>query len=184
MMDEMDGYTFYDMISLDKKYKYTPVLFLTAISRQEEKIKGLSKGAIDFIIKPFSMEELLAKVGSIIKIEEGKKESDIIELADDIRNYLINKTNKKLLDEEKDKAEEENRNILDKLYIEYGISKREIEVLDLLFKDFMRKEIAYELNITIGSVKTYMNRIFTKCNVASKKELFKIFNIKKVNNLS
>jgi DNA-binding NarL/FixJ family response regulator len=45
----------------------------------------------------------------------------------------------------------------------------------------MRKEIAFELNVTIGTVKTYMNRIFTKCNVTSKNELLKIFNIKKSN---
>ena len=75
-----------------------------------------------------------------------------------------------------------SNNSLDKLYIEHGISKREIEILNLLFKGLMRKEIAYELNITINTVKTYMSRIFTKCNVDSKKELLKIFNIKNVDN--
>ena len=55
-------------------------------------------------------------------------------------------------------------------------------ILNLLFKDFMRKEIVYELNITENTVKIYMNRILEKCNVKSKKELFKIFNIKNINN--
>ena len=106
----------------------------------------------------------------------------MIELADEVRNYLINKTNTRVLDEKKDRDNrDEDNNSLDKLYLEYGISKREIEILNLLFKGFMRKEIAYELKISNNTVKTYMSRIFVKCNVESKKELLKIFNLKKVN---
>ena len=104
-------------------------------------------------------------------------------MADEVRNYLIKKASVRLLNERKDKEKEEDNNSLDSLYIEHGISKREIEILNLLFKGLLRKEIAYELNISINSVKTYMSRIFTKCDVDSKKELLKVFNIKKVNNL-
>ena len=56
MMDIMDGYEFQEEIIKDKKNKDIPFLFLTAISSKEEKLKGLEKGAIDFISKPFLIE--------------------------------------------------------------------------------------------------------------------------------
>ncbi len=71
MMPEMDGFTLAEEIRLlDKNI---PFLFLSAKSMKEDKLRGFSVGADDYITKPFSMEELLARVTVILKRIEAKK---------------------------------------------------------------------------------------------------------------
>lgn len=65
MMPIKDGFTLAKEIrDLDKKI---PILFLTAKSMQEDKLKGFELGADDYITKPFSMEELLMRMRAIIR---------------------------------------------------------------------------------------------------------------------
>jgi DNA-binding response OmpR family regulator len=65
MMPVKDGFTLAKEIrEVDKK---TPILFLTAKSMQEDKLKGFELGADDYITKPFSMEELLMRMRAIIR---------------------------------------------------------------------------------------------------------------------
>lgn len=65
MMPIKDGFTLAKEIRMiDKKI---PILFLTAKSMQEDKIKGFEIGADDYITKPFSMEELLLRMRAIIR---------------------------------------------------------------------------------------------------------------------
>ena len=68
MMPEMDGFTLGSEIRLlDRK---VPLLFLSAKSMKEDKLKGFDVGADDYITKPFSMEELLARINAILKRTE------------------------------------------------------------------------------------------------------------------
>ena len=63
MMPEMDGFTLAKEIrELDKK---VPILFLTAKAMKEDKLEGFALGADDYLTKPFSMEELLARITAI-----------------------------------------------------------------------------------------------------------------------
>lgn len=65
MMPIMDGFALAKEIrKLDKK---VPLLFLTAKSMQEDKIRGFELGADDYLSKPFSMEELLMRMKAIIR---------------------------------------------------------------------------------------------------------------------
>jgi DNA-binding response OmpR family regulator len=65
MMPEMDGFTLAKEIrEIDKQ---VPVLFLTAKSMKEDKLQGFELGADDYLTKPFSMEELLARMNAILK---------------------------------------------------------------------------------------------------------------------
>lgn len=65
MMPVMDGFSLAKEIRLDNKN--IPILFLTAKSLQEDKIKGFELGADDYITKPFSMEELLVRMKAILR---------------------------------------------------------------------------------------------------------------------
>ncbi|MCK9269762.1 MAG: response regulator transcription factor [Bacteroidales bacterium] len=65
MMPVKDGFTLVKEIR--QKNKRIPVLFLTAKSMQEDKLKGFSLGADDYLTKPFSMEELLVRMQAIIR---------------------------------------------------------------------------------------------------------------------
>ena len=74
MMPIMDGFTLAKEIrEIDRK---VPILFLTAKSLKEDKLEGFAIGADDYLTKPFSMEELLARINAIMRrietpIEEG-----------------------------------------------------------------------------------------------------------------
>ncbi|WP_417265049.1 response regulator transcription factor [Brumimicrobium sp.] len=65
MMPEMDGFTVAKEIrQIDAKI---PILFLTAKSMKEDKLEGFAIGADDYLTKPFSMEELVARIEAILK---------------------------------------------------------------------------------------------------------------------
>ncbi len=79
MMPEMDGWEV--MKRLDKQIK-TPVLFLTARGTLEDKLKGLDLGADDYLVKPFSFAELLARIRVALRRGVQVKQEEILELAD------------------------------------------------------------------------------------------------------
>jgi DNA-binding response OmpR family regulator len=65
MMPEMDGFTLAKEIrEIDKK---VPILFLTAKSMKDDKLEGFAIGADDYLTKPFSMEELVARINAVIR---------------------------------------------------------------------------------------------------------------------
>ncbi|MCO5234029.1 MAG: response regulator transcription factor [Chitinophagales bacterium] len=65
MMPKMDGFTLAEEIRKDNQD--IPIIFLTAKSLKEDKIKGLTIGADDYITKPFSMEVLELKMNVILR---------------------------------------------------------------------------------------------------------------------
>lgn len=65
MMPKLDGFGLAKEIR--KINKEVPIIFLTAKSMKEDKIEGFDLGADDYITKPFSMEELLARVKAVLR---------------------------------------------------------------------------------------------------------------------
>src|ERR1019366_7040553 len=82
MMPIKDGYTLAKEIrAIDNK---VPIVFLTAKSMKEDAIEGFTVGADDFITKPFSMEELLLRLGAILRRTANRSSSD-----DSIKHFEI-----------------------------------------------------------------------------------------------
>lgn len=75
MMPEMDGFALAKEIRLIDQD--IPILFLTAKGMKEDKLEGFSIGADDYLTKPFSMEELVARMGAILK-RTGVDEEEIV----------------------------------------------------------------------------------------------------------
>jgi DNA-binding response OmpR family regulator len=65
MMPALDGFTLAEQIR--QRNATIPILFLTARSAQEDKIKGFKTGADDYIVKPFSIEELVLRIEVFLK---------------------------------------------------------------------------------------------------------------------
>ena len=80
MMPEMDGYEF---MRLNSKERDTPIILLTAKMEESDKVLGLELGADDYVTKPFSPRELVARVRAVLR-RAGKTapEPDIIRAAD------------------------------------------------------------------------------------------------------
>lgn len=75
MMPVKDGFTL--VREIREKDKTIPVLFLTAKSLHEDKIKGFNVGADDYLTKPFSMEELLMRMKAILRRVNEKIDGEI-----------------------------------------------------------------------------------------------------------
>ena len=74
----MDGWSVLKEI---RKHHQTPVLFLTARDRVEDRVRGLEIGADDYLVKPYAFSELLARVRALMR--RGKdREHDILRMAD------------------------------------------------------------------------------------------------------
>lgn len=65
MLPKKDGFEV--LLELRKEKKCTPVLMLTARGEVEDKIRGLDLGADDYLAKPFSTEELLARIRALLR---------------------------------------------------------------------------------------------------------------------
>lgn len=74
-MPDMDGLTVCQNI---RKYINCPILFLTARIETTDKIKGFSVGADDYIVKPFDLDELGARVAAHLRRENRKQEQSIL----------------------------------------------------------------------------------------------------------
>ncbi|AKC62404.1 DNA-binding response regulator [Clostridium sporogenes] len=76
MMPQKDGWTLLRKIN---KKGSTPVIMTTARGEEEDRIFGLELGAVDYMVKPISMKELILRVGLRIKsYEKEEKEEDIL----------------------------------------------------------------------------------------------------------
>jgi DNA-binding response OmpR family regulator len=93
MMPVMDGFTLAKKIRI--KNKKVPIIFITARSQKEDKLKGYDLGADDYITKPFDEEELLWKIKAVIRrIPETKSESKIEIIS--IGKYIFDVNNQSL----------------------------------------------------------------------------------------
>ncbi len=60
----------------------TPVLFLTARDRVEDRVKGLELGADDYLVKPFAFSELMARVRSLLRRTTAAPADEVLRVAD------------------------------------------------------------------------------------------------------
>ncbi|MDB2441692.1 phosphate regulon transcriptional regulator PhoB [Candidatus Pelagibacter bacterium] len=84
MLPDLSGIEICKSIRKDTSFKNLPVIMLTAKGEEEDKIKGLDSGADDYLTKPFSYNELLARIKAILRRSDPKTVSDILEI-DDLR---------------------------------------------------------------------------------------------------
>ena len=86
MLPKIDGYHVYENIN------FIPVIFLTAKDSLQDKVKGLTLGADDYIVKPFEMVELIARVEAVLR--RVKKDDNFFEFKNikiDFSKHLIYK---------------------------------------------------------------------------------------------
>lgn len=100
MMPEMDGFTCLKEIRKDSK---VPVIMLTAKEEEVDKVLGLELGADDYVVKPFSMRELIARVKANLRRREFENEENrevesitAGDLLIDLNKYEVQKNGKVL----------------------------------------------------------------------------------------
>lgn len=114
MLPEKDGYEIAEDIR--KVDKEIPIIFLTAKSNPEDKVKGFKSGGDDYITKPFNREEFLLRIKAILRRANNEIEEDEDEGIIELCNYKLDFRNLKL-----SHPEEERK-----------LTKRETAILKLL----------------------------------------------------
>ncbi|HEY1307114.1 MAG TPA: ATP-binding protein [Vicinamibacterales bacterium] len=76
MMPNVDGFGLLSALRADEHLRSLPVIMLSARAGEDARIEGLNASADDYLVKPFSARELLARIGSQLALAKLRKESD------------------------------------------------------------------------------------------------------------
>ena len=119
MMPSGDGV---DLIQDIKKTSKTPIIMLTAMSENNDKIDGFKKGTDDYLSKPFEPEELFLRINNLLKLYENINQQ---ELLFSFGSFIYNtKTNSLTLNDKEIYLTEGENNLLLKLINNRSVSLR------------------------------------------------------------
>lgn len=90
MLPQLDGYAL--CAELRRLAVHTPVLMLTAKGQVQDRVTGLDSGADDYLVKPFSTHELLARVRALLRRSRGKQRVATALRLDDTHIDLVKRT--------------------------------------------------------------------------------------------
>lgn len=139
MMPNMDGWDTLKAIRKHKETERTPVIMITAVNEEQKMVSGLKIGADDYIVKPFILPNLLARIEAVLRRSQWQKESS----------------------SNKEKSLNTNVNI-------DALTPKEKEVLALVAKGASNNEIADKMCVRDVTVKTHLNSIFKKLKVTNR----------------
>ncbi len=80
MLPELDGLTL--IAKIREKNLDIPIIILSALGEVDERVKGLKYGADDYLAKPFSFSELLARLDAVIRRNQHENNNSLLELGD------------------------------------------------------------------------------------------------------
>lgn len=139
MMPNLDGWETLKAIRSDKETESIPVIMLTALDEDYQQVSGLKFGADDYVVKPFSLPNLLARIEALLRRSKWKKEKCV--------GTPIACSSSDPIDE---------------------LTSREKEILNYVARGSSNQEIAEKLYIREVTVKTHLNNIFKKLNVTNR----------------
>jgi len=139
MMPNMNGWDTLKTIRKNENTKYIPVIMITAVSEDQKIVSGLKIGADDYIVKPFVLPNLLARIEAVLRRSKWQDE----------------------------KISAKKKSINKDVNID-ALTPKEKEVLSLVAKGASNQEIANELCVQDVTVKTHLNSIFKKLKVANR----------------
>ncbi len=101
MMPEIDGFETCRILKTDEATKDIPIIFMTALTNTQDKIKGFEVGGVDYVTKPIQHEEVLARITTHLRIQKLHQQLES-------QNALLQEKNKQLQQEiiERKRAEE------------------------------------------------------------------------------
>ncbi len=82
MMPHVSGIELCRRMRADPRLRSIPVIMLTARGEEADRVRGLTTGADDYVVKPFSVPELMARVRAILRRAKPEKTADKLEIGD------------------------------------------------------------------------------------------------------
>ncbi len=157
MMPVMNGIQF--VKELRKNKIITPVLLLTIKDSTKDKVEGLDSGADDYLTKPFSFEELTARVRALLRRKETQKDNTLMidDLKMDLVAHKITRTDEEII-----------------------LTPREYSILEYLLRNKNKIvsrtkliEHVYDFHFDSGTnvIDVYINKLRSKIDLPNKKQL-------------
>jgi two-component system phosphate regulon response regulator PhoB/two-component system alkaline phosphatase synthesis response regulator PhoP len=78
----MDGFQICQKLRSDERYARIPVIMLSGMAGEEEKVSGLDMGADDYVVKPFSPEELRSRIKAVLRRASGPDTPSVMNIDD------------------------------------------------------------------------------------------------------
>ena len=142
MMPKLNGWETLKIIRRTPKTKDIPVIMVTAVNEDQKMISGLKTGADDYIIKPFILPNLLARMEAVMR--RAKRTSP---------------------------QQSKNNVTISQINQFKTLTRREKDVLLLVTQGANNKSIADKLVLSEVTVKSHLNSIFKKLNVTNRTQL-------------
>ena len=166
MMDGTDGHEFLKRVSAHPRFAGVPFIFLTARHTENERLKGLAGGAVDYIEKPFSIKELMQKIAALINLRKRMSRKEAMKIRKRLTVFLSGE------DTQEPTTRQE---LFVSLCLQYRITDREKDVLTFILKGKLNKEIACILNLTQRTVEYHITNIYRKFGINDRFRLMELF---------
>jgi len=139
VMPNLDGWETIKAIRKSEKFSHIPVIMLTSVSEANKQISGLKFGADDYIVKPFVLPNLLARIEALLRRSTWNKDTKQVAALPFVKGEEIS-----------------------------PLTQREKEILQLVAKGETNSQIAEKLFVREVTVKTHLNSIFRKLKVGNR----------------
>jgi two-component system, sensor histidine kinase ChiS len=160
MMDKMNGYELLDQTINDERFAHIPFIFITAKDELKEKATSLNKGALDFITKPFMMDELKMKIKAIIDQKKRISAAAIRDMKKEFNgDYHLG-------------SKQRQDDLFNTNALNYNLTDREKEIVLHMKEGMDYEKIAEVLHISKHTVNRHVQNIYEKTCANSKTALF------------
>ena len=162
MLPDLSGIKICQYLKQDEKVKNIPIIMLTAKGEEEDKVKGLNTGAEDYMTKPFSFPELLARIKSLLK----RVKPNIVSEEATYLDLKIDRESMKVFRKEK----------------EIYLGPKEYKLLDFLIKQpkrvYSREQLLEyvwgdDINVESRTVDVHITRLRQSINIEGAKPLIR-----------
>jgi two-component system, sensor histidine kinase ChiS len=166
MMPRLDGSALFREAKALLGEDCPPFVFLTARNDPEERLETLAEGAVDYLGKPFDVDELSSKIASLLAMRERASRSTRQDIKEALGRFLENSG--ELRAPVVPEAPSRREAILERL------TRREAEIAERASKGMPDKEIAAELGLASRTVSNTLLRIYRKAGVENRLELIRL----------
>jgi len=162
MLPDLSGIEICKNIRKDNKFKTLPIIMLTAKGEEEDKIKGLESGVDDYLTKPFSYKELLARIKAILRRSNPNMVSDSLEYDD----LLLDRIEKRIF---RDNSEIKLGPTEFRLLEFFLMNPKRVYSRDQILENVWPNNI----NIESRTIDVHIRRLRQSINIDDKKELIR-----------
>ena len=162
MLPNLSGIEICKQLKKSAQYKSIPIIMLTAKGEEEDKVRGLNVGADDYVTKPFSYPELLARIEALLRRSKPSVAQDVISFED----LKIDRITRRVYRRKK----------------EISLGPTEYNLLDFFIKNpkrvYSREQLlenvwGNDINVESRTVDVHIRRLRQAINIAGSKELIR-----------